>query len=99
MSECIYFWQQQSFDTQLHDWCGLKDKECECENNTFSDKCLCKKISKNKDIEKLKEFVRGYANKIKTEQAKDFNGDIYWYNKQGVIDACNVFLMRLNQYE
>ena len=34
-----------------------------------------------------------------TKQAKDFPGDIYWYHKQGAIDACNVFLMRLNQYE
>lgn len=34
---------------------------------------------------------------MKTKQAKDFKGDIYWYNKQGAIDACEVFLMRLNQ--
>lgn len=33
------------------------------------------------------------------KQAKDFPGDVYWHNKQGAIDACNVFLMRLNQYE
>ena len=44
----------------------------------------------------LKEFVRGYADEIQTKQAKDFNGDVYWYNKQGAIDACNVFLMRWN---
>lgn len=91
--------QQYDMSSQTHDWCGLKDKECECENDTFSNKCLCKKVSKNKDIETLKEFVRGYADEIKTKQAKDFNGDVYWYNKQGAIDACNVFLMRLNQYE
>ena len=91
--------QQYDMNSQTHDWCGLKDKECKCGNNTFSDKCLCQKVSKNKDIETLKEFVRGYADEIKTKQAKDFPGDVYWYNKQGAIDACNVFLMRLNQYE
>lgn len=91
--------QQYDMSSQTHDWCGLKDKECGCENNTFSEKCLCKKVSKNNDIEQLKQFVRSYMNAIKTKQAKDFNGDVYWYNKQGAIDACEVFLMRLNQYE
>lgn len=89
--------QQYDMSSQTHDWCGLKDKECE--NNTFSDKCLCKKVSKNKDIETLKEFVRAYRDEKITKQAKDFPGDIYWYNKQGAIDACNFLLMRLNQYE
>ena len=60
---------------------------------------ICKKVSKNRDIETLKEFVRSYMNAIKLKQSKDFNGDVYWYNKQGAIDACNVFLRRLNQYE
>lgn len=91
--------QQYDISSQTHDWCGLKDKECECENNTFSDNCLCKKVSKSKEIEMLKRFVRNYMNAIKLKQAKDFNGDVYWYNKQGAIDACEVFLMRLNQYE
>lgn len=91
--------QQYDISSQTHDWCGLKDKECNCGNNTFSDKCLCQKVSKNKDIETLKEFVRDYMNERMSKQAKDFPGDIYWYNKQGAIDACNVFLMRLNQYE
>ena len=91
--------QQYDMSSQTHDWCGLKDKECECENNTFSDKCLCKKISKDKDIETLKRFVRNYMNDVKLKQSQDFEGDVYWYNKQGAIDACEVFLMRLNQYE
>lgn len=67
--------------------------------DTVSDKCLRQKVSKNKDIEMLKQFVCEYMDEKITKQAKDFPGDIYWYNKQGAIDACNVFLMRLNQYE
>lgn len=91
--------QQYEIGSQTHDWCRLKGKECECKNDTFSNKCLCKKVSRNKDIETLKEFVRGYADEIKTEQAKDYPGDVFWCNKQGAIDACNVFLRRLGQYE
>lgn len=99
MSECIYFLQVYDFDNKVHDWCGLKDMECECEKDEFSEKCLCRRVSKNNDIEKLKDFVRSYMDNIKTEQAKDFIGDIYWYHKQGAIDTCEVFLERLNKYE